>query len=155
MLGRLHSKPRWTRGTEKMREWFLREQGKGGKLHRSESSLCRFCRRFRWCGCWCWCVCRSSSSRGPTKHELANVLPSLTALVNLHTNQMRFRAEPVHPPHTALPTTSHARTPLLVRLRNAALRSRALPERMPLLGRDAGHERGVHGIEHVEVRERS
>jgi hypothetical protein len=26
---------------------------------------------------------------------------------------------------------------------------------MPLLRRDASHERGVHGIEHVEVRERS
>lgn len=68
---------------------------------------------------------------------------------------MRFRSEPIHPPHAALPPTSHARAPLLVRLRDPALRARALAERMPLLWRDAGHERGVHGIEHVEVRERS
>jgi hypothetical protein len=33
--------------------------------------------------------------------------------------------------------------------------AKTLTERMPLLGRDASHERGANGIEHVEVRERS
>ena len=67
---------------------------------------------------------------------------------------MRFGAEPVHPPDAALPTAAHARATLLVRLGDAALCARALAERMPLLRRDAGHERRVHGVEHVEVRER-
>ena len=67
---------------------------------------------------------------------------------------MRLRAKPIDPAHAAVPPAAHARTPLLVRLRNAALRARALPERMPLLRRDAGHEGRVHGVEHVEIRER-
>ena len=67
---------------------------------------------------------------------------------------MRFGAEPVHSPDTALPTAAHARATFLVRLGDAALCARTLAERMPLLGRDAGHEGRVHGVEHVEVRQR-
>ena len=67
---------------------------------------------------------------------------------------MGLGAEPVHPADALLPSAAHARTALLVRLGDAALCPRALAERVPLLGRDAGHERGVHGVEHVEVRQR-
>ena len=109
--------------------------GTGGRLHhRSESSL-------------------RARRGGPTKHESADVL-ALVTLVNLDADQMRLGAEPIHPPHAALPAAAHARAAHLVRLGDAALRARALPERVPLLGRDAGHERRVHGVEHVEVRQR-
>ena len=67
---------------------------------------------------------------------------------------MGLGAEPIHPANALLPSAAHARTALLVRLGDAALRLRALAERVPLLGRDAGHERRVHGVEHVEVRQR-
>ena len=67
---------------------------------------------------------------------------------------MGLGAQPVHPADALLPSAAHARTAFLVRLGDAALRPRTLAERVPLLGRDTGHERGVHRVEHVEVRQR-
>ena len=102
-------------------------------------------------------VDRSSSTlarRRPRKHEPADILAALVAFINLDADEMRFRAEPINPPNAALPSAAHTRTALLVRLGDAALRARALPEAVPLLGRDAGHEGGVHGVEHVQVRQR-
>jgi hypothetical protein len=64
-----------------------------------------------------------------------------------------FRPEPIHPADTDFPTAAHARAPLLVRPGDTALCAGALAERVPLLWCDGGHERCVHGIEHVEVRQ--
>ena len=88
-----------------------------------------------------------------TKYEPAGDLARLVVLVNLDTDQMSVRAQPIHPPHATLPPASNLHTPILVRLGNAALRVRARPQRVPLLGGGAGQERLVHGVEHVEVRQ--
>ena len=75
-------------------------------------------------------------------------------LVNLDADQMCFRAEPIHPPNPTHPTASHARTAILVCLGDAALRPRALPDRMSLLRHDTGNERRVHGEEVRQRRQR-
>lgn len=91
---------------------------------------------------------------GPAKHESADVLARLVAFVNLDAHQVRLGTEPVQPTNPTLPAASHARAALFVRLSDAALRARTLAERVPLLRRHARHERLVHGVENVEVRER-
>ena len=87
------------------------------------------------------------------KHEPADVLTRFVALVDLHADEMRFGAEPVDPADAALPTAAHARAALFVRLGDATLLTGALAESSPLLGGNAGHERRVHRVEHVEVRQ--
>jgi hypothetical protein len=67
---------------------------------------------------------------------------------------MGLGAEPVQPADSVFPSAAHARAALLVRPGDAALRAGALAERVPFPGRHAGHERPVHGVEHIEVRQR-
>ena len=88
-----------------------------------------------------------------SKHEPADVLTRLVAFVDLDTDEMRFGAEPVNSADTFVPTAAHAGTALLVCLCDAALCSGTLAERCPLLGCHSSHERRVHRVEHVEVRQ--
>lgn len=89
-----------------------------------------------------------------SKHEPADILTRFVALIDLDTNKMRFGAEPVQSADPALPTAAHAGAALLVCLGDATLRAGALAECGPLLGGHSGHERRVHRVEHVEVRQR-
>lgn len=88
------------------------------------------------------------------KHEPADVLTRLVVLVDLDADEMYFGAEPVNSADPLLPTAAHAGATLLVCLGDATLSSGALTERSPLLGCHSGHERRMHRIEHVEVRQR-
>ena len=89
-----------------------------------------------------------------SKHEPADVLTRFVALVDLDADQMSFGTEPVHSADPALPAAVHAGAALLVCLSDATLCSGALAERSPLFGGHTGHERCVHRVEHVEVRQR-
>jgi hypothetical protein len=93
------------------------------------------------------------SSR-PSKHETSDVLVPFVVLVDLDTNEMGLGAEPVHPTNALLPSATHTRTTLLVSLGDPTLSTRALAERVPLLGRDGGHECGVNRVENVQIRQR-
>lgn len=86
---------------------------------------------------------------GLGKHQL----PNIDTLVHLDADQPRLLPEPVNAADAALPAAAHARTPPLVRLRDLLLRTAAVPEGLPLLWRYGRHERRVHGVEEVEVRD--
>jgi len=89
-----------------------------------------------------------------SKHEPSDVLTRFIALVDLHADQMRFGAEPVDSADPAFPTAAHTGAALLVCFGNTTLCFGALAECSPLLRSHTGHERRVHRIEDVEVRQR-
>lgn len=96
----------------------------------------------------------TTTASRPSEHECTDVLVPFVVLVDLYANEVGFGAKPVHPADTALPTAAHARAALLVRLSDAALCAGPLAKRVPFFRGDALHERRVHGVEHVEARQR-
>lgn len=97
----------------------------------------------------------SRASRGASRlleDKLASAAAA-TALVDFDADEPCLLTEPVDATHAGLPATAHARTTTLIRLSDLVLRAASVPKRCPLLWCHGRHERGMHSIKHVEVRD--